>query len=353
MSRTKRIDRIDQNLIHNGDFRISQRDITGGTGYITDRFRSDENGPTGTHIATDVVAADVPFGGGNSLRMTCDAIFNPAGAQFFGVLQGIEGNFFDVIGKEVSLSFYVKANHLATYSSNLIGTAPAGSSYKFTTAFTIATINTWQKVEITTTIPGTGTNWNQDQNLAMSVLFELMAGTEDTALVDQWNLTSSAQRGVIGQDNLLDSIGNTIQFSKVVLKRGKPVADDEMILAGRDFADEIQVCQRYFEKSNNIDDEVGGASLDGAYSYRCLTVTSSGAVKSRAEFKVIKRVTPTVVVYAAVSGTAGSMRNTTAGSDQSPILIFNEGTSGMTIINDFSAVNGEFYAWHYSADCDF
>jgi hypothetical protein len=73
---------------------------------------------------------------------------------------------------------------------------------------------------------------------------------------------------------------------------------------GGDFAQELQLCQRYFEKSYNINDSVGTATQNGMEG----STLNEGSLHNRSNsvsFKINKRTTPTVTTYDK-NGTAGN-----------------------------------------------
>ena len=64
--------------------------------------------------------------------------------------------------------------------------------------------------------------------------------------------------------------------------------------AGGDLASELQLCQRYFEKSYNLDTTIGVADITSASRQTCFVVGTNIAESVRMEFNVNKRTIPVV-----------------------------------------------------------
>lgn len=73
--------------------------------------------------------------------------------------------------------------------------------------------------------------------------------------------------------------------------------------AGRDMQHETALCQRYFEKSYDIDTPVGTSTYTGAYAVHSL---NNQFIPSTV-WKVIKRATPACLVYDPASGSSGQL----------------------------------------------
>lgn len=113
----------------------------------------------------------------------------------------------------------------------------------------------------------------------------------------------------------------------------------------RSFTQELQLCQRYFEKSYDYALAVGTIGQ----SYNNTMSGANGNYRSTQGFKVYKRTTPTMTLYNPGTGAIGSIRgednsNPTAviGSTQSTFAVLN--TAGVSI-------NQAFY-YHWTADAE-
>ena len=115
-------------------------------------------------------------------------------------------------------------------------------------------------------------------------------------------------------------------------------------------AEELIRCQRYYEKSYNLDVEPGSSSIFGA----CTGTAASTEAVSGCRFSVAKRVAPTVSIYSTL-GALGAVNPLGGGSNvgggNSANLI---GTTGFGRIDDTSAFTAaSVYRFHYTADADF
>ena len=99
----------------------------------------------------------------------------------------------------------------------------------------------------------------------------------------------------------MGNVNHNIADAKLSI--GTKVSD--FSLAGRNAAEELQLCQRYYEKSYDIDTPISTNTKAGATSL----IKQDGSVTDRAyanaEFKVEKRTTPVMAVYAPTSGVNG------------------------------------------------
>lgn len=113
----------------------------------------------------------------------------------------------------------------------------------------------------------------------------------------------------------------------------------------RPLASELQLCQRYFEKSYDFAAAPGGASAAG----RLLQAFSSLLLQRYDLRFQRKRTTPTLTIYEPDSGTAGKVAlstGTLVNASTSDI-----GETGCTVA--FTPLAGVFGAFHFTADAEF
>lgn len=120
----------------------------------------------------------------------------------------------------------------------------------------------------------------------------------------------------------------------------------------RHFAEELALCQRYYCKSYNLEDDPGTIITDGAV--RVFTqapnvayVTATGA---SGQFPVTMRTAPTCVVFSPVTGLSNRVRMVSA--DKTPSSVLANQTSIYAQATDSSSTSRSCY-FHYTADAEF
>lgn len=297
-----------QNKLINGAFDFWQRGTSfaavANVNYTADRWAY---GKVGTAVHTISRSTDIPTESLNkySLLMTLTTAQAVLGAtDLFGIQQRIEGNILkNFKNKKIVLSFWVKASKIGTYSISFFNSATNRSLVK---AYTINTINTWEKKTIRIIHDSTGT-WNYDNSFGMNVFFTIASGTTMTSTPDVWN--NSFIVGATGQVNLCDTLGATFQLSDVCLVEDNEgqTRQPDFMYAGRGYFEEFELCQRYYEKSYDLEVAPGTASAPGGFITIAVS-TSVGATSTLAIFKVGKRATPVVTVFNPITGAIGSFR---------------------------------------------
>jgi len=239
-----------KNLIINGAMQVAQRNtsvasITTSNYYTVDRFAFS---PDSFGTWTMSVENDAPTGSGfrKSAKVLCTtADASPAAGDTLLFSQGFEGQNLQQIlkgtssAKELTLSFWVKANVTGTYIAELFDT---DNTRQVSKSYTISASGTWEKKTITYPADTTGV---LDNDNARSILlsFWLGAGSNFTSgtLNTSWATSTSANR-VVGQTNLAAATNNYWQITGVQLEVGSVATDYEF----KPYAQELQECQRYF-----------------------------------------------------------------------------------------------------------
>jgi len=298
-----------KNLIINGSQIISQR-ATSATGktttgfYCTDRFRFLNN-----NIGTFTLAqsTDAPTGFSKSLRLDCTTADTSIGAgDFLGVDQGIEG--FNVqqldyglsSAKSITISFYVKSTTTGTYTFEIYMNE---GEYFNSKTYTISSANTWERKTIT--FSGNTSNTIADDNTrGLTCNFWLSNGSNfegGTFSDGTWHNTTN-RRVHSSQVNIASSTDNDWSITGLQAEVGSVATDFEH----RSFAQELALCQRYFEKSYDVGTTAGTATSSGSLNNGGLTGVNNASHATRASirYKVTKRASPTVTTFD-LSGNSG------------------------------------------------
>jgi hypothetical protein len=319
-----------RNLVINGAMQVAQRatSVTGITtdGYYTaDRWRiSLSSAGTWTSNVDSSGPANTEFR--NSANVVCTtADSSLAAGDFFIFNQELEGQNVQGIKKGTSaaesltVSFYVKSSNTGTYICEFVD---ADNARQISKSYTIDTANTWEKKTITIPPDTTGL-FDNDNALSLRLFFWLAAGTTFTSGTPNdsaWASNVNANRAV-GQLNLANLSGNYWAVTGIQLETGEVATPFEM----RSIGQELALCQRYYEKSYNVDVAPGTATSAGRiFAYG--STDGIGNVGHQIKFSAFKRTSPTMTYYTD-GGTLGSWSfNRFSGSGTSTVT--DGGTSG-------------------------
>jgi hypothetical protein len=327
-----------KNKIINGDFEIWQRgtSTTSGNEYLADRWRYGKVG--GTYQASQQSFAlgqtDVPDNPELYSRVSCS--LDVAAGNLTSLEQRIE----DVktfSGEEVTLTFYAKADaskNIATEFVQAFGSGGSPSAVVSGSGVTTHALTTsWQKFTVTTTIPSvSGKTLGTDNGDYLGIRFWFDAGTNF--------------------DSVTNSLGNQtgiFDISHVQLEKGNVATDFEK----RHIGQELTMCQRYYEKSYNLDTVPGTGGSSAGY-LRWSTVTSNNNSESSLRYNTIKRTGPTVTVYSVLTAnTPNTISNLSAVADR-PGVSGNQSDGGVTLNQNAGTGNtaGDSMGAHWTAEAE-
>ena len=315
--------RSNKNLIINGEALVHQRGdasvaVSDGN-YIVDRFVFQNNGTlTGTG-AQDSLVPDIANASyfAKSIKVTSTGTTAASSAGDYAAIgTRLERNDVQNLGwgtsnaQPVTLSFYVRSSKTGIFSAYLIG----GDGYNRTFVFeyTIASANTWQKVE--KTISGdTGGTWTYSSanTIGLGVVFvleNLGSGSGTTSTLNSW-VGANNYAGSTNQVNLFDTNGATFYITGIQLEIGSVATDFEH----RSFGQELALCERYFQIV--VDGSDGNAQQYFATTFNYTTGDSYGPFT----YRTTMRSTPSLVqtsgtnYYAFYGNLAGQNFNSFAG----------------------------------------
>ena len=273
-----------RNIIINGGMQVAQRG-TSSTGvgassnvYPTcDRWEIETANSAGR--ATMTQESDGPDGFANSIKLACTTADTSVEAgEVFRLQQVIEAQNLQSLAKGTSgakqftLSFYVKGNAAATYNIeiyDLDNTRHICASFNVTTS--------WNRISLTFAGDTTGAI-NDDNGGGFQVGIYLHAGSTYTSgtLATSWASVTNANRSSSSNTSIFDSTSRTFFITGVQLEVGDTATDFEH----RTFGDELQKCERYYQRivkhgdgSGAANSIIGGSALMYSSSYLSLTVT--------------------------------------------------------------------------------
>jgi hypothetical protein len=260
-----------RNKIINGDMRIDQRNngAVSGPGYCADRWTVSINATGGTAtLQTGATGPNLKFPRALTITNTTSAvtsIVEHVSRQVFEV-----GMIRDLAGQKVSVSFWYKSNRTGLHGCRVIGAGPAtsGTNVDIGSTFTVNTANTWEfKTLVSTAFAGVtsyGAALETDIGGYLDVGFKCSGGGSPG-----------------GQPTL--AIGDYYALTGVQLEAGGV----STIFDRRPPSVEFQLCQRYYQKSNDTTNNY--TLIPGSY-IGSNGVTAYGSVPLQTPL----RITPTV-----------------------------------------------------------
>lgn len=347
-----------RNLVINGDFRINQRDVTSRTyqggspnGLFTaDRWKTDWSLNSN---ATVEIVDDGPDGFEKSWKATLNTVGTDdftTNSEYFTLAHRIEAlnctglKYGSNSAQKCVVSFWVKANHTATYSAGFRANLTGGTHGNHQ-SFTIDQANVW---EYKTLVFNGNTNYNFSSGgygLELHIALAMGGNLDDPTDDGNWDAGNyiGLHSGVT-MDNFTLTAGNTIQFTGVQVEVSP--TGEATPFEHYNYADELQLCQRYFQ---TVDIRTsGGAHYLGP-------VMTRAANNNHASFNcpVTMRTQPTLSVtnngslrYSANGAyTDGSSNSITIGGQT---LSVHTQTSGHLMTFNFGTVSGVSQSSNYA-----
>lgn len=331
--------------------------VTANTILIADRFRSYSNRVTNNQNYTWSRQTDVPtFAQAGvslpySIRCTSNLAHSFTGEDRIDALyQLLEGTFLSDLGAsdKIYINFWFKSNIAIPTACFRVGINPTGAAITntYVGSFSYTTANTWQKVSVAIDLPGVefyrGSNgWGICLNMlgVTGSSSAYQTNTLNTWLNVDKHTTPTAT-------NWAATLGNWVQFAGLSMTK-QQVAN--VPLAGKNYAEELALCQRYYEKSHDIDTQPG---LTNSVVGEMITLAnSSGAVRTAVRFKVSKRSTPVFTVYSPTTGLAGYGRDAGGIDRAAAPELTSDGENGVSVIANGAQVSATF-TFNWTADAE-
>jgi hypothetical protein len=262
--------------------------------YSVDRWSCGQSVASKFSVQQNAGSVTPPPGFSNYLGCTSLSAYTPTGSNYFYVAQAIEGfNISDFAwgtanAKTITLSFWVRSSLTGTF-----GGALSNGSRAYPYTYTISAANTWEYKTITFAGDTSGT-WNSTNGYGVAVRFSLGTGSTYAGTAGSWQ--SAELVSATGATSVVGTNGATWMLTGVQVESGSTATPFERRL------NELQLCQRYYEKSYAINTKPGTvttsattvAVFPGAYSTYFVC-----------PFQVSKRTTPTMTAYSPTSGASG------------------------------------------------
>jgi hypothetical protein len=351
-----------RNLIINGAMQVAQRGTssTDQSYGSLDRFKIIYSGTdeAPTHSQADVAAGTTPYtlGFRKAYKITNGNQTSGAGAGDRIELQtNLEGQDLAQSGWNyvsdssfITLSFWIKSSVAQSFASRLQTQTAGGngstSRFKFNFALSA---NTWTKV--TKTIPGNSNlAFTTDNQNGFRISFYAFMGTsftDSTTATDVWANNAGGDRADDMTSTWYTTNDATLEITGVQLE----VSDHATSFDFRSFAEELALCERYFEKSYNYSTVAGTATDTGLVMW--LANRNPGLPHTTLRYRTIKRANPTVTIFNTNTADSNTLRDKDSATDLTP-QVTRLGESGCTIHTNTSVALGNFIAFHYTAESE-
>jgi hypothetical protein len=339
-----------KNRIINGDMRIDQRNAgssitpTADGSYTLDRWRLAIAQASKLSFQQNAGSVTPPTGFVKYLGATSQSAYAVLTGDYFAVYQPIEGlNAYDLAwgtssAATVTLSFWVRSSLTGTFSGSLYNTAGSTQSYVFN--YTINSANTWQQVILTITGPTSGT-WNTDNTEFVQVRFGLGTGTTySTGTTGSWVTGNYVQSS--GSTSVVGTSGATFYITGVQLEKGSQATPFDT----RDYGRELIMCQRYYQKSYDIETAAGTATRTGVINWNWGTMTTYATASI--VLPVRMRASPTVTNYNPdLTNTVGGRywNGSAEVAFTGSLSGFAAGSSGFTFAMDATSRSNILFQW--------
>ncbi len=204
----------------------------------------------------------------------------------------MEGNdYSNLHGKIVTLSFWMKVFYTGS-SPVQVPVQFSNNSRSYVTTVAMNATNTWEFKTVTIQLESNG-GYSFDNSMGLKISIGTVAGsTYVTANTGVWQggdffTTSSTY-------NFMSSVSNGIRITGVSLVEGDKAPDSTFNRAGSNHAQELMMCQRYYEKSYPINVAPGTISRQGDH-YGM--TRPDGQIAINISFSTRKRAVPSINFY--------------------------------------------------------
>ena len=297
-----------RNKIINGAIVIDQRNAgastsvgTASAAYTLDRWRVYHDTAITSNITAQQSSTVPSTGFINSQILTNGTGTSPAAGDFNVIQQRIEGfniadlNYGSSTAATTTLSFWVRSSLTGTFG---FGVTNSNQDRSVVYTYTISSANTWEQKTITIAGDQSGT-WLTTNGIGLILSWDLGSGTSsNAAATGTWYGARYVRTSAC--TNFIGTTGATFYITGVQLERGTVATPFEY----RNYQQELAMCQRYFQKSYDIETAVGTASYNGYLNWNWQNLSNYGT--ANIILPVRMRAAPTCTNYnPALTNTVG------------------------------------------------
>ena len=317
-----------RNIAINGAMQVAQRgtsqtDISSAGYYTVDRFRVATANSAGRLTMTQETITDLP-GFANAIKFACTtADTSIAAGEYLQLSQYFEGQDLQQFKKgtssaeKVTVSFYVKGNGNATYMLEMFD---GDNTRHNTQQFSVT--SSWNRVSLTFDGDTTGA-YDNDNALSLYLNFWLHAGSSYSGgsyTANTWAANVNNKRAS-GISSFFSSTSNTFFITGLQMEVGDSASDFEH----RSFAEELQLCQRYYFSLNYPD------STRNIWMYAIdQSNTAAGYRRATYTFPTAMRTTPTLSADFTGTGGTGGVDSAAPWTGRNSFSVFMNGINAGT-----------------------
>jgi hypothetical protein len=336
---------VSENLLINGNFRFAQRGDSGtalfdsstlyannNNTYLLDHCKLISDGNDIVDVSQDT---DVPNNKGLAMKSTV-----ATGSKKWGYLLPIESEKCkDLLNNNVSLKIYAK-----TTSGKVINNIRIAVVSWDGTADTLGSLVTpgnWNASGVDPTLDANWTYENSPSNLALTTAYQ-------DFVINGISIDTGGMKNIglfIWVDDTDASAADELFIAECSLIKNNVITD--VVL--RDYGTEFSLCQRYFEKSYNLETAPGTITAVGKI--RNIAASSSQAMHIQAFYAVSKRDTPTALVYSPSDGAINRFYDETTVSTALAGTSF-ASVKGHLNLTDSAATDGRLYSCHWTSESE-
>ena len=319
-----------RNRIINGAMVIDQRNAgasvtpsSGTSTFITDRFSVYTTQSSKFTAQQNAGSVTPPAGFSNYLGITSSSAYTSISSDLFRIFTTIEGyNIADFAwgtasAKSITLSFWVRSSLTGTFGGCLQNQSN-NRAYAFT--YSISASNTWEYKTITITGETSGT-WYTNNTLGLAINFDFGSGSSKQIAPGSWQAVDA--NAATGCTSIVGTSGATLYLTGMQVEVGTQATPFDW----RPFTTELQLCQRYYQKSYDIGTVPGTASFNGMIGF---TVYGSGSCLYYVPYRVSMRPSGSVTFWDA-AGNVSKISNFNANAWAN-----NTGTNAVTNVGENS-----------------
>jgi hypothetical protein len=308
-----------KNRIINGAMAIDQRNagasLSSPSAYTLDRWYFSKGASTATYTVQQ--SSTAPTGFRNSFAVNVTSGATTAAGQYSNISQFIEGyNIADLMwgtanAQPVTFSFWVRSSLTGTFGVDFRNN---NGDRNYIASYTISSANTWEYKTISIAGDTSGT-WETTNGIGIGVYWDMGVGTTYSSTAGAW--TSSNVLGLTGGVKVLANTSASWYVTGVQLEKGSTATSFDY----RPYGTELQLCQRYYEKSYNIDVAPATTGAQGVVDTSSSSNASNAAYYAIV-FAVQKRTAPTMTAYVSGTGATGSWSYERSGTNGTGAVAF-------------------------------